>query len=54
MLKEWLVKSMIQQILNSLECAFKYAKELKLYNEQWWIDFEDALNDYSNVDFNEL
>lgn len=24
----------------------------KLYNEQWWINFEDELNKYSNIDFN--
>lgn len=26
----------------------------KMYNEQEWIDFEDYLNDNSNIDYNEL
>lgn len=44
----------IDAITQQLEDLFKEVANNKMFNEQEWIDFENYLNDKSNIDFNEL
>ena len=46
--------SRINAIKEQLEDLFKDVANNKMFNEQEWIDFENYLNDKSNIDFNEL
>lgn len=53
MTKQGLI-SRINAVKAQLEDLFKDVANTKMFNEQEWLDFEDYLNDKSNVDFNEL
>ena len=44
----------IDAITQQLEDLFKEVANNKMFNKQEWIDFENYLNDKSNIDFNEL
>ena len=46
--------SRINAITVQLEDLFKDVANNEMFNEQEWIDFENYLNDKSNIDFNEL
>lgn len=46
--------SRINAITAQLEDLFKEVANNEMFNEQEWIDFENYLNDKSNVDFNRL
>lgn len=46
--------SRINAITAQLEDLFKEVVNNEIFNEQEWIDFENYLNEKSNVDFNEL
>ena len=46
--------SRIDSITQQLEDLFKEVANNEMFNEQEWIDFENYLNDKSNIDFNEL
>ena len=53
MTKQGLI-SRINAIKEQLNDLFKEVANNKMFNEQEWIDFENYLNDKSNIDFNEL
>lgn len=42
----------IAAIKYAINAVFTYVKNKKYYNEQWWLDFENYLNERSNYDFN--
>lgn len=46
------VKVEIAAIKYAIDAVFRYVKNKEYYNEQWWLDFEDYLNERSNYDFN--
>lgn len=53
MTKQGLISRM-NAIKEQLDDLFKEVANNKMFNEQEWIDFENYLNDKSNIDFNEL
>lgn len=46
--------SRISAIRSQLDDLVNDVANNKMFNEQEWIDFEDYLNDISNLDYNEL
>lgn len=53
MTKQGLISRM-NAIKEQLDDLFKEVANNKMFNEQEWIDFENYLNEKSNVDFNRL